>query len=180
MHYGNLFQVSTTVCQMSVVMERPVLTDIWDTTAGVQLDILGLTVEQVSFFWSAYVSLKPANMQLHFCGAYFWAGNCHQDGTTESRLLIWWQTWSGGGERRLGRGYGGEWRMLREKIEDTRGVLRMILMQLLKLFIQPLKIPLKVKVRATFSYLVEYTQRGTFVIEKKQFRLVLNSLSETN
>lgn len=56
----------------------------------------------------------------------------------------------------------------------------MILMQLLKLFIQPLKIPLKVKVRATFSYLVEYTQRGTFVIEKKQFRLVLNSLSETN
>lgn len=58
--------------------------------------------------------------------------------------------------------------MLREKIEDTRGVLRMILMQLLKLFIQPLKIPLKVKVRATFSYLVEYTQRGTFVIEKKK------------
>lgn len=68
-----------------------------------------------------------------------------------------------------------------EKIEDTRGVLRMILMQLLKLFIQPLKIPLKVKVRTTFSYLLEYTQRGTFVIEKKkQFHLVLNSLSETN
>ena len=56
-----------------------------------------------------------------------------------------------------------------EKIEDTRGVLRMIIMQLLKLFIQPLKITLKVKVRATFSYLLEYTQRGTFVIEKNSF-----------
>lgn len=56
--------------------------------------------------------------------------------------------------------------MSREKIEHTRGCSRMTLMQLLRLFIQPLKIPLKVKMRATFSYFLEYTQRGTFATEK--------------